>query len=61
MPSDTDTPKIPNACNVCHMDKLTEWAIAALKAGPVPLAHGAVTVEDVLFQSGGAAPALPAR
>ena len=30
-PSDTDTMKIPNACNVCHTDKNTAWAIAALK------------------------------
>src|SRR5262245_38639197 len=30
-PTDTDTLKIPNACNVCHTDKNTAWAIAALK------------------------------
>jgi predicted CXXCH cytochrome family protein len=30
-PSDTDAMKIPNACNVCHTDKDTKWAIAALK------------------------------
>ena len=29
-PSDTDTLKIPNACNVCHTDKSTEWAKTAL-------------------------------
>ena len=30
-PTDTDVLKIPNACNVCHTDKNTAWAIAALK------------------------------
>jgi predicted CXXCH cytochrome family protein len=30
-PTDTDTLKIPNACNVCHADKNTAWAVAALK------------------------------
>jgi predicted CXXCH cytochrome family protein len=33
-PGDTDTLKIPNACNVCHTDKSTEWATAALKTWP---------------------------
>jgi predicted CXXCH cytochrome family protein len=33
-PGDTDALKIPNACNVCHTDKSTEWATAALKAWP---------------------------
>jgi predicted CXXCH cytochrome family protein len=33
-PSDTDALKIPNACNVCHTDKSTEWATAALKSWP---------------------------
>ncbi len=33
-PSDTDAMKIPNACNVCHTDKSTEWATAALKSWP---------------------------
>ena len=30
-PTDTDTLKIPNACNVCHTDKDTRWAITAIK------------------------------
>jgi len=30
-PSETDALKIPNACNLCHKDKSTEWATAALK------------------------------
>jgi predicted CXXCH cytochrome family protein len=30
-PTDTDNLKIPNACNVCHTDKNTAWAITALK------------------------------
>jgi hypothetical protein len=30
-PGQTDALKIPNACNVCHTDKTTAWAIAALK------------------------------
>lgn len=29
-PVETDTMKIPNACNACHKDKDTKWAIAAL-------------------------------
>jgi predicted CXXCH cytochrome family protein len=33
-PSDTEALKIPNACNVCHTDKSTEWATAALKSWP---------------------------
>jgi predicted CXXCH cytochrome family protein len=33
-PGDTDALKIPNACNVCHTDKSTEWATAALKTWP---------------------------
>jgi predicted CXXCH cytochrome family protein len=33
-PSDTNMLKIPNACNVCHTDKSTEWAAAALKSWP---------------------------
>jgi hypothetical protein len=24
--------KIPNACNVCHADKSTAWAVTALKS-----------------------------
>ncbi len=32
-PGDTDTLKIPNACNVCHADRSTGWA-AALKSWP---------------------------
>ena len=31
MPARTDSLKIPNACNVCHADKTTAWATAALK------------------------------
>jgi predicted CXXCH cytochrome family protein len=30
-PSDTDKYKIPNACNSCHADKDTRWALDALK------------------------------
>jgi predicted CXXCH cytochrome family protein len=30
-PEQTDTLNIPNACNVCHADKTTEWATAALR------------------------------
>ena len=30
-PADTDSMKIPNACNVCHTDKDTAWAMTALK------------------------------
>ena len=33
-PGDTDTLKIPNACNLCHTDKSTEWAKAALESWP---------------------------
>jgi predicted CXXCH cytochrome family protein len=31
-PGDTDRMKIPNACNLCHADKSTEWATTALKS-----------------------------
>jgi len=31
-PSATDAMKVPNACSVCHADKSTEWASAALKS-----------------------------
>ena len=31
-PGETDSLKIPNACNACHTDKSTEWATAALKS-----------------------------
>jgi len=31
-PSETDSMKIPNACNVCHTDKTTAWATTALKS-----------------------------
>jgi hypothetical protein len=31
-PEETDAYKIPNACNVCHSDKSTEWAGAVLKS-----------------------------
>jgi len=30
-PGETDALKIPNPCNVCHTDKSTQWASAALK------------------------------
>jgi hypothetical protein len=29
-PSETDSLKIPNACNVCHKDRDTSWAANAL-------------------------------
>ncbi|HSY21603.1 MAG TPA: hypothetical protein VK841_05795 [Polyangiaceae bacterium] len=29
-PAESDAMKIPNACNVCHGDKPTAWAAAAL-------------------------------
>ncbi len=31
-PSETDTLKTPNACNVCHADKSTKWAGDAMKS-----------------------------
>ena len=31
-PADTDAYKIPNPCNICHQDKSTAWAAAALKS-----------------------------
>jgi predicted CXXCH cytochrome family protein len=31
-PTQTDTMKIPNACNLCHTDKTTAWATAALRS-----------------------------
>ena len=31
-PVETETLKIPNACNVCHSDKSTEWAKTALES-----------------------------
>jgi formate-dependent nitrite reductase cytochrome c552 subunit len=30
-PRETDNLKVPNACNVCHTDKTTDWATEALK------------------------------
>ena len=30
-PAETDELSIPNACNLCHTDKTTKWATAALK------------------------------
>jgi predicted CXXCH cytochrome family protein len=33
-PNETDSLKIPNACNTCHTDKSTEWAKAALESWP---------------------------
>jgi predicted CXXCH cytochrome family protein len=31
-PTQTDALKIPNACNLCHADKTTAWATAALRS-----------------------------
>jgi predicted CXXCH cytochrome family protein len=31
-PEQTETLKIPNACNLCHTDKTTAWATAALRS-----------------------------
>ena len=33
-PEESETLKIPNACNVCHTDKTNAWATAALKTWP---------------------------
>ena len=33
-PGETETLKIPNACNVCHADKSVEWAKEALASWP---------------------------
>jgi predicted CXXCH cytochrome family protein len=33
-PTQTDALKIPNACNVCHKDKSTDWATMALAGWP---------------------------
>ena len=33
-PGDTEALKIPNACNLCHTEKSTEWAKAALESWP---------------------------
>jgi predicted CXXCH cytochrome family protein len=33
-PGDSETLKIPNACNECHTDKSVEWAKAALESWP---------------------------
>ena len=33
-PGDTETLKIPNACNECHKDKSIEWAKTALESWP---------------------------
>jgi len=33
-PGETETLKIPNACNECHSDKSIEWAKAALESWP---------------------------
>jgi predicted CXXCH cytochrome family protein len=32
MPSATESLKVPNACNLCHTDKSTKWAIDTLKS-----------------------------
>jgi predicted CXXCH cytochrome family protein len=31
-PTETETLKIPNGCNLCHTDKTTDWATAALRS-----------------------------
>jgi len=31
-PTETEAIKIPNACNLCHTDKTTDWATTALKS-----------------------------
>ena len=31
-PEQTETLKIPNACNLCHTDKTTAWATTALRS-----------------------------
>lgn len=33
-PAETDSLKIPNACNACHTDRSTAWATAALRSWP---------------------------
>jgi predicted CXXCH cytochrome family protein len=33
-PAETQSSKIPNACNVCHTDKTTEWAAEELRLWP---------------------------
>jgi predicted CXXCH cytochrome family protein len=33
-PEESETLKIPNACNLCHTDKTSVWATAALKTWP---------------------------
>jgi predicted CXXCH cytochrome family protein len=44
-PAQSDALKIPNACNLCHADKTTAWATAALKSwrdrSPWRMAQGA--------------------
>lgn len=47
-PGETDALKIPNACNVCHQDKSTEWATAGpeIIARPFSLAHVAVNDQN---------------
>jgi hypothetical protein len=35
-PAMTDRLEIPNACNVCHTDRSTQWAAAALKTWSRP-------------------------
>jgi hypothetical protein len=32
MPAETDSLKVPNACNLCHKDKSSQWASDALKS-----------------------------
>jgi predicted CXXCH cytochrome family protein len=33
-PATTDSSKVPNACNACHADKPTSWAMEALRTWP---------------------------
>lgn len=33
-PSETESLKVPNACNACHKDKSTQWATDSLKSWP---------------------------
>ena len=33
-PQSTETIKVPNSCNSCHMDKTTQWVKEALKSWP---------------------------
>ena len=50
-PGDTETLKIPNACNLCHDDKSIEWAKAALEfmAGSLAVAGVAMKGKAIKF------------